>query len=71
MLGCPRTVGPGSRSQPPRSLPERLPSRTTKRLTAGAGRGLDFGPDPGIVVPGADEIALMDAERRRSGKFAG
>jgi polyphosphate kinase 2 len=32
---------------------------------------LDFTPDPEIVVSGADEIALMEAERRRSGRFAG
>jgi len=32
---------------------------------------LDAGPDPLIVVPGADELELMRAERRRSGKFAG
>jgi polyphosphate kinase 2 len=33
--------------------------------------GLDFKPDRRIVVSGPDEIALMEAERRRSGKFAG
>jgi len=32
---------------------------------------LDAGPDPLIVVPGADELELMRAQRRRSGKFAG
>jgi hypothetical protein len=32
---------------------------------------LDFAPDPTIVVSGADEIALMEAERRRNGRFAG
>ena len=32
---------------------------------------LDFAPDPAIVVSGADEIALMEAERRRNGRFAG
>jgi polyphosphate kinase 2 len=32
---------------------------------------LDFTPDPTIVVSGADEIALMEAERRRNGRFAG
>lgn len=31
--------------------------------------GLDFTPDPGVVVPGAREIALMVAQRRRAGKF--
>ena len=30
---------------------------------------LDFTPDPRIVVSGADELALMRAERTRSGKF--
>jgi polyphosphate kinase len=34
-------------------------------------RDLDFAPDHRIVVSGSDEIALMEAERRRSGKFAG
>jgi len=33
--------------------------------------GLDFTPDPRIVVAGAEEIALMQAERRHSGKFSG
>jgi polyphosphate kinase 2 len=32
---------------------------------------LDFTPDPRIVVAGADELALMQAERRRSGRFIG
>jgi polyphosphate kinase len=32
---------------------------------------LDFTPDPRIVVPGTEEIALMEAERRRSGRFKG
>jgi polyphosphate kinase len=32
---------------------------------------IDLTPDPQIVVRGADEIALMQAELRRSGKFAG
>jgi polyphosphate kinase 2 len=31
--------------------------------------GLDFTPDPRVVVPGAREITLMDAQRRRGGKF--
>jgi polyphosphate kinase 2 len=31
--------------------------------------GLDFTPDPSIVVPAADEIALMRAERVRDGRF--
>jgi polyphosphate kinase 2 len=33
--------------------------------------GLDFTPDPRIVVPGSEEIRLMQAQRRRSGKFTG
>ena len=32
-------------------------------------KDLDFTPDPRIVVAGADEVALMQDERRRSGKF--
>ncbi|MEV8508911.1 polyphosphate kinase 2 [Actinoplanes sp. NPDC051475] len=32
---------------------------------------LDFTPDPRIVVPGADEVAIMRAELKRSGRFAG
>lgn len=32
---------------------------------------LDFTLDPGIVVPGPDEVALMRAELKRSGRFAG
>jgi polyphosphate kinase 2 len=32
---------------------------------------LDFTPDPRIVVAGADEVALMRAERRRGGRFLG
>ncbi|GAB1693611.1 polyphosphate kinase 2 [Krasilnikovia sp. M28-CT-15] len=32
---------------------------------------LDFAVDPDIVVPGTEEIALMRAERRRSGRFTG
>ncbi len=32
---------------------------------------LDFSPDPRIVVPGAEEIALMEAQRRRMGRFTG
>jgi hypothetical protein len=30
---------------------------------------LDFTPDPTIVLSGAEETALMEAERRRSGRF--
>jgi polyphosphate kinase 2 len=30
---------------------------------------LDFTPDPRIVVPGGEEVALMEAQRRRSGRF--
>ncbi|BAL87023.1 putative polyphosphate kinase [Actinoplanes missouriensis 431] len=37
----------------------------------GRDRELDFTPDPEIVVPGIEEIALMEAERRNSGKFTG
>jgi polyphosphate kinase 2 len=33
--------------------------------------GLDFTPDPAIVLPGAVEVALMEAERRQLGRFAG
>ncbi|MEV4641441.1 polyphosphate kinase 2 [Actinoplanes sp. NPDC049548] len=32
---------------------------------------LDFTPDPDIVVPGPEEVALMRAELKRSGSFAG
>ena len=32
---------------------------------------LTFGPDPDIVVTAAEEIDLMRAQRRRSGRFAG
>jgi polyphosphate kinase 2 len=32
---------------------------------------LDFTPDPQIVVPGAQEMALMRDQRRKSGKFTG
>ena len=32
---------------------------------------LDFTPDSQIVIPGVEEIALMRAQRRRSGKFTG
>ncbi|WP_328467707.1 polyphosphate kinase 2 [Actinoplanes sp. NBC_00393] len=32
---------------------------------------LDFTPDAAIVVPGVDEIAVMDAQRERSGRFTG
>ncbi len=32
---------------------------------------LDFTPDRRIVVPGVEEIALMEAERRRTGSFNG
>ncbi|MDI6105263.1 polyphosphate kinase 2 [Actinoplanes sp. NEAU-A12] len=33
--------------------------------------GLDFTPDARIVVPGADEMTLMEAQRRHTGKFTG
>jgi hypothetical protein len=32
---------------------------------------VDFVPDPEIVVSAAQELALMEADRIRSGKFAG
>jgi polyphosphate kinase 2 len=32
---------------------------------------LDLAPDPQIVVPGRDEIAMMQAEFRRTGRFTG
>ena len=32
---------------------------------------LEFIPDPRIVVPGTEEVALMRMERRRSGRFSG
>ena len=32
---------------------------------------LDFVPDPEIVVSGARDLELMEAERLRNGKFAG
>ena len=32
---------------------------------------VDFVPDPDIVLPGAHELALMEAERIRNGKFTG
>ncbi|GIE47156.1 polyphosphate kinase 2 [Actinoplanes nipponensis] len=32
---------------------------------------LDFTPDPQIVVPGQEEIAMMQAEFRRNGRFTG
>ena len=32
---------------------------------------LDFSPDPRIVVPGVEELAAMQDERKRSGKFIG
>ena len=33
--------------------------------------GLAFTPDPQIVLPGSEEIALMEAQRRESGRFTG
>jgi polyphosphate kinase 2 len=33
--------------------------------------GLDFVPDPSVVVSGARELELMEAERLRSGRFMG
>ncbi len=38
---------------------------------AGRSPDVDFVPDPAIVVSGAQEIALMEAERISAGKFAG
>ena len=32
---------------------------------------VDFVPDPDVVVSAAQEIALMEADRIRSGKFTG
>jgi hypothetical protein len=32
---------------------------------------LDYVPDPNIVVSGARELELMEAQRLRSGKFIG
>ena len=32
---------------------------------------LDFTPDPAIVIAGPEEVALMEAERRHSGRFTG
>jgi hypothetical protein len=32
---------------------------------------VDFVPDPEIVIPAAQELALMEADRIRSGKFTG
>ena len=32
---------------------------------------VDFVPDPEVVIPGAHELALMEAERIRSGRFTG
>lgn len=37
----------------------------------GRAEGLDLVPDPDIVIPGAHELALMEAERIRNGKFTG
>jgi polyphosphate kinase 2 len=37
----------------------------------GRDRTLDFTPDPRIVVPGVEEVALMEAQRRSGGKFTG
>jgi hypothetical protein len=37
----------------------------------GRSRNLDFVPDPAIVLTGSQEIALMEDERRRSGRFTG
>ena len=37
----------------------------------GRGDGIDFVPDPEIVVSGAHEVELMEADRIRRGKFEG
>jgi polyphosphate kinase 2 (PPK2 family) len=37
----------------------------------GRATDIDFVPDPEVVMPGAHELALMEAERIRSGKFTG
>jgi hypothetical protein len=37
----------------------------------GRSTDIDFVPDPEVVIPGAHELALMEAERIRSGKFTG
>jgi polyphosphate kinase 2 len=37
---------------------------------AGRNLELDFTPDPDIVVPGAEEIALMETERAQCGRFS-
>ncbi|MFI5889929.1 polyphosphate kinase 2 [Actinoplanes sp. NPDC051513] len=37
----------------------------------GRGLGLDFEPDSDVVLSGTQEIALMEAERARSGSFTG
>ena len=33
-------------------------------------QSIDFVPDPEVVVPAAQEIVLMEAERIRSGRFS-
>jgi len=35
----------------------------------GRDHGLDFVPDPAVVLSGAQELSLMEAERIRGGKF--
>lgn len=37
----------------------------------GRAEDIDLVPDPDIVIPGAHELALMEAERIRNGKFTG
>ncbi|MDQ1305553.1 MAG: polyphosphate kinase, partial [Actinomycetota bacterium] len=37
----------------------------------GRSEDIDFVPDPEIVISGAQEISLMEADRIRSGKFTG
>ena len=36
----------------------------------GRAKDIDFVPDPAVVVPGAHELHLMEADRIRSGKFS-
>ena len=36
----------------------------------GRATDIDFVPDPEVVVPGAHELSLMEADRIRSGKFS-
>ena len=42
-----------------------------RSTTRAATPELDFEPDSSVVLSGAQEIALMEAERARSGSFTG